>query len=128
MGLGSYRAVSLKQAREKAAKLLSQRADGLEPIDTRRAERAQARAAQLQGITFTVCAEAFIADQAPAWKSAKHAAQWRAALATYAYPIRGELPVAQVERDQVLSVFQPIWHSKAETASRLRGRIESVLD
>jgi len=62
------------------------------------------------------------------WDNAKHRAQWTATLTTYAFPVMGELPVADVTRAHVMQTLQPIWRTKTETATRLRGRIESVLD
>jgi integrase len=79
-------------------------------------------------MTFRQCAEAYIADHRAGWRSASHASQWVNTLATYAYPVIGDLPVAAVDVGLVLKILQPIWQVKTETASRLRGRIESVLD
>jgi len=79
-------------------------------------------------LTFDQCAEQYIDAQSPGWKSAKHTSQWRNTLATYASPVMGGLPVADVDRTHVLAVVRPIWKSKTETATRLRQRIEAVLD
>lgn len=128
MGLGSFYAVSLAQARDKAAKCRSLRAEGLDPIDARKAEKEKARSETLRAITFETCADAYIASHSASWKSAKHAAQWTSTLKTYAYPVFASRSVAQIGQDQVLAVLEPIWQSKPETASRVRGRIESVLD
>jgi hypothetical protein len=79
-------------------------------------------------MTFQACAEAYIAAHRAGWKNAKHAAQWPSTLATYVYPIFGALPVAAIDTGLVMKALEPIWTEKPETASRVRGRIESVLD
>ena len=79
-------------------------------------------------MTFRQCAEALIASQERAWKNAKHRQQWRTTLATYAYPLVGHLPVSAVDTDHILQILEPLWARAPETASRLRGRIEAVLD
>ncbi len=127
MGLGSVTA-SLSQAREKAAACRSLRANGIDPIDAKREESAKSRAETSRAMTFEQCAAAYIEAHRTGWKNAKHAAQWTATLATYAYPIFGTQPVATIDTSMVLKVLEPIWNTKTETASRLCGRIESVLD
>jgi integrase len=79
-------------------------------------------------MTFKECAESYISANQSGWKNAKHGVQWTATLETYAYPVIGSLPVGAVETAHVLKILQPIWNSKTETASRVRGRIEKVLD
>lgn len=128
MGLGSVNAVSLAQTREKAAACRSMRANGIDPIDAKRAERAKSRAEATRAMTFEQCAAAYIEAHRAGWKNAKHVAQWTATLATYAYPIFGTQPVAAIDTPMVLKVLEPMWTTKTETASRVRGRIESVLD
>ena len=98
----------------------------INPIDQRRAARAE-NAAQA-GLTFAQVADAYIAAHEPSWRNAKHRQQWRNTLDTYADPILGKLPVAQVGVGEVMRVLEPLWREKTETASRLRGRIEAVLD
>jgi integrase len=127
MGLGPVEDVTLAEAREEAdacRKLLRQ---GIDPIEHRRADRA-AKAAAARGITFRDVAERYIAAHAAGWRNAKHAEQWRATLATYAFPVFGDQPVHAIDTGLVMRVLEPIWAAKTETASRLRGRIESVLD
>jgi integrase len=124
IGLGAVHAVSLAAAREKAAAFRTQLADGRDPFDERRA----AVAAERGSLTFREAAEAYIAAHAPAWRNAKHAAQWRNTLSTHAYPVLGELPVQAIDTTHVLKVLEPIWRAKTETAKRIRGRIESILD
>jgi integrase len=88
---------------------------------------AQKRLAEARGTTFRECAEQLIASNENGWKNAKHRQQWRNTLATYAYPVLGDVPVADINTDLVLKVVEPIWATKTETASRVRGRIERVL-
>lgn len=101
-------------------------------VDDRAAVLAVYDAVPKPAITFRECAEDFIKSHRPAWKNPKHAAQWDSTLAEYAYPTLGSLPISQITdthgTDLMLKVLPPIWHSKTETASRLRGRIEQILD
>ena len=127
-GLGAWPLVSLAEARELRDDCLRKLRAGVDPIDEKKARRLQARLERATAMTFRQCAEAYIRAHENSWKSAKHAAQWPATLSTYAYPIFGGLPVAVVDIRLVMKVLQPIWTTKTETASRLRGRIESVLD
>jgi hypothetical protein len=78
--------------------------------------------------TFESCARTYVAAQAPGWKSGKHAKQWLSTLEGYAFPVIGKLDVAAVAVTHVLAILQPIWSTKTETATRLRGRMESILD
>ncbi len=98
----------------------------INPIDQRRAARAEN--ATLAGLTFAQVADAYIAAHKSSWRNPKHRQQWRNTLDTYAAPFLGKLPVAQVGVGEVMRVLEPLWREKTETASRLRGRIESVLD
>ncbi len=128
MGLGSYPTVSLGEARAKADVARKLRSEGVDPIEARQEARAKARLDAAKAITFKDAAERYIAAHEPGWRNAKHAAQWRATLETYAHPILGSLPVQAVDVGLVLKVLEPIWATKTETASRVRGRIEAVLD
>jgi len=124
-------AIPLTKAREMARAMATQAAEGDLPEGKRTKARkvaAAAQAAVAAGRTFKDVAEALIDLREDSWRNAKHRAQWRATLATYAYPKLGALPVAQVATPHVLEVLQPIWSDKPETASRVRGRIETVLD
>ncbi|KAA2241164.1 tyrosine-type recombinase/integrase [Salinarimonas soli] len=123
MGLGSTNAVSLAEARAKAAECRKQRASGLDPIAARRAQKA-AKDAQL---TFGAFADALVDELAPGFRNAKHLAQWRMTLKEYAAPLRAKT-VDGISTDDVLAVLAPLWTKRPETASRLRGRIERVLD
>jgi len=135
IGLGSYEDVSLAKAREKARELREQVVDGVDPLEERDRARAQARAEQAKRKTFKQCAEAYVDAHKSGWKSDKHAKQWTATLETYAYEKLGDLPVGSIDTALVREVLQQqveggktLWATKTETASRLRGRIESVLD
>jgi integrase len=118
LGLGPYPAVSLAKARVLATEHREAIADGRNPIVERRIEAVP---------TFGDCAELFIKSMEPQWRNEKHRAQWRATLSTYAEPISSK-SVSDVNTDDVLRVLNPIWQTLPETASRLRGRIERVLD
>ena len=128
MGLGSLRDVSLAHARDKVTEFRRLRADGIDPIERRRAERHGARLEAAKAITFKDCAEAYIEGNKAGWGNPKHVAQWSASLQRYAYPVFGSLSVQAVDTALVMKVLEPIWSTKTETASRVRGRIESVLD
>jgi integrase len=127
MGLGTVADVSLAEARDAAAAARKLVRQGIDPIARRRAERADA--AGRAGLnTFAEVADAYIAAHAASWRNAKHRQQWRNTLDTYARPVLGNFGVAMVDTGGVMRVLEPIWREKPETASRLRGRIESVLD
>lgn len=137
MGLGSYPAVSLSEAREKAIQARKLKIGGEDPIEVRKLERATKRLKDAKAFTFKQCAEAYIASHRDGWRNSKHADQWTNTLKTYAYPIIGDLPVAAIDSGLVMAVLeQPVgapkcperlWTAKNETASRVRGRIENVL-
>lgn len=120
MGLGSSRDVSLAEAREKAASARRQVTEGLDPV-------AERRRGKVAIPTFGEAADAFIAAMAPQFRNAKHIEQWRMTLETYAAPLRGKT-VDEITTEDILGVLRPIWQTKNETASRLRGRLERVLD
>ena len=128
MGLGSLKAVGLAAARLKATECRGLLADGIDPISARDAERAQRAVEDARAITFDHCADAFIKAHASGWKNQKHIAQWKATLRTYASPVFGSLPVQAVDVALVMKVLEPIWTTKPETAGRVRGRIELVLN
>jgi integrase len=118
IGFGSARDVTLARARDLASQARSKLAEGVNPKDARRPSK---------GATFGECADRVIEAMRPSWRNAKHAAQWEMTLRDYAAPLR-RLPVDKITTDDVLSVLKPVWNEKPETASRLRGRIERVLD
>ena len=127
MGLGPTHTISLKEAREKARLARQKLLDGIDPIEMRRQERARKQLEAARRVSFEEACERYIAAHEPEWKSAKHRAQWRATLAS-TYPVIGSLPVAAVDTGLVLKVLEPIWRATPETTSRLRGRMERVLN
>jgi integrase len=128
MGLGPAHTVSLAEARQKALECRKARLDGLDPIEARRGKRIQAKLNAAKAMTFAACAESYIASHRAGWRNPKHAAQWPATLGTYVYPVFGLLPVQTVDVGLVMKAIEPIWVQKPETAGRVRGRIEAVLD
>jgi integrase len=128
MGLGSYPDISLAEARVAASEARKLKARGMDPIAAREALRAQERVDAARSVTFRYCANAYIAARKDGWKNAKHAAQWTATLETYVMPVIGDLPVQSVNVGMVHRILEPIWSDKTETASRVRGRIEAILD
>jgi integrase len=128
MGLGGYPDVELARAREKAREARELVEQGVDPILQRQQARSALSAKQAAQKTFRYCALKFIESKSAEWKNDKHAAQWTSTLTTYAFPQLGHLLVSDVGVPQVLEVLRPIWTTKTETATRLRGRIESVLD
>lgn len=128
MGLGSYPRVSLAEAREAAREALKLRDSGIDPLAARAAAREEARRALAQRITFNQAADAFIREHETTWRNAKHAQQWRNTLATYAAPHFGTVALPDIDQAMVLRALAPIWKTKTETATRLRGRIEKILD
>jgi integrase len=133
MGLGPVgeppKGVSLAAARLAAAEARGLLRKGVDPIEHRAAEqrRSEAERAKAAANTFRRVAEDMIGAREAGWRNAKQRQQWRNTLATYAYPIIGDMPVAEIGTEDVLRVLRPIWTEKPETASRLRGRIERVL-
>jgi integrase len=141
MGLGSARTFNLVEARARNRKLVRQKlADGVDPVLTRRTERAAKQAAAAKAMTFSEATRRFLEQHSAKWDSPKHRAQWESTLRTYAEPILGALPVADIDVPLVLKVLeQPVkagrgypagslWNARPETGSRVRGRILAVLD
>lgn len=126
IGLGSYPSVSLAEARERARELRRKVWEGIDPIAERAALKRALVAAQSVP-TFDECARRFMTGKRREFRNVKHAAQWEATLERYASPVIGQLPVNEVELPHIVRVLEPIWMTRTETASRLRGRIESVL-
>ena len=138
-GLGSARTFGLSEARERNRKLVRQLvADKVDPLLVRREQRAAQAAAAAKAITFGEAAEAFLKAHAPTWKSPKHAAQWRATVlgktlygpsksGDYCQNLR-PLPVAGIDTAVIIRTLEPLWHERPETMSRVRARIENVLD
>ena len=136
MGLGPYPDVGLAAAREKATAARQQAKSGTDPLADKRARQAAAMAteerekaaAKADARTFRTAAEEYLRLNEGGWRNAKHAAQWPSTLATYVYPVIGDKPLAAVNTDDVRDVLQPIWLDKRETADRVRGRIQIILD
>lgn len=128
MGLGPFHTVSLAEARAKAKECRLTLRDGKDPLELRKAARLAEALDRARMITFDQCAAAYIAAHRNSWRNPKHASQWENTLATYASPTIGALPVAEVDTPLVVKVLGPIWNTKTETAVRLRGRIENILD
>ena len=127
MGLGPTHTVDLAEARRKALEGRRLLLDGVNPLLARNQQQVAAKLAETNMMTFDQCAEAYIQAKKPSWKNAKHAKQWSSTLKTYASPVFGAAPVADVDTGLVVKCLAPIWESKTETATRVRGRIESVL-
>ncbi len=128
MGLGPLGDVGLAAARGAAQAARGLVRQGIDPIEARIAERTAAKEAASKSITFKTYAEQFISGKEGGWKNAKHRQQWRNSLRDHAYPTIGNVPVGDVDTETVLRVLRPIWASVPETARRVRGRIESILD
>ena len=128
MGLGSYPAVGVASARDKARAARQLIEEGVDPIEQRQQVRREAVATRANTKTFDQCSKSMLEAKGHGWKNDKHRAQWSATLQTYASPVLGSMPVGDIEMAHVLRVLSPIWTVKTETASRVRGRIEKVLD
>ena len=127
MGLGPTHTVSLAEARQKALAARKLLIVGINPLAAKKQDQAATALANAKMMTFDQCAKAYILAHKAGWKNAKHADQWTNTLKTYASSVFGHLPVAEIDTGSVVKCLAPIWESKTETASRLRGRIESVL-
>src|SRR5262249_11664571 len=128
MGLGGYPAIGLAKARELAGDCRSVLAAGFDPIAARNEKRAAAAVEAAKAMTFADCATAYFNAHEAGWRNPKHRQQWKNTLATYVSPVVGKLPVSAADTGLVLKVLEPIWTRKPETASRVRGRMEAVLD
>ena len=127
LGLGGYPAVTLAKALEVAREKRQSVQQGKDPVTERRAAKSALRASQQKQITFAQAAAAYIAAHEAGWKNAKHAWQWNNSLELYAFPKVGQLDVGDIGMADILEVLEPIWRTKTETASRIRGRIELIL-
>lgn len=128
IGLGGYPTVTLADARTKARENRALIESGEDPVAKKVAAKQNLKHQQRHTITFKEAARQLLQSKAPEWKNAKHAQQWASTLDRYAYPELGHMPPSDIKLHDVLRVLNPIWAVKNETASRLRGRIESVLD
>ena len=128
IGLGSFPGVTLAMAREAARQLRNKIAAGIDPIQERKMRKDQLRAAQRKRLLFVDAFRRFLEDKQSEWSNPKHRQQWENTIRTYAIPVLGNLAVNDIELAHILEVVKPIWHKKPETAKRVRGRIEKVLD
>ncbi|MFC6478357.1 tyrosine-type recombinase/integrase [Pseudomonas asuensis] len=127
LSVGSYPTVSLREARLAADKYRLEISRGINPVLERRSAREGRTAQELEAQTFQTEAARYIRTHSPSW-SAKHSQQWQSSLAKHVFPVIGSIPLAQIDTDDVLEVLEPIWSVIPVTASRLRNRIELVLD
>jgi integrase len=130
LGLGSAQQVTLKEARAKRDLARAKIGKGIDPVEARKAEQKAEKAAKraLKVVTFKDCVETYLSDHDESWRNAKHRQQWRSTLETYAYPAIGDVPFNAIMGAHIVEILRPIWIEKNETARRVRGRIEAVLD
>jgi integrase len=130
LGLGAYSksGTGLADARIKAKALIDLFKAGIDPVNERKEARSKLAAKRIGLLTFDQAAAEYIETNSNEWKNAKHAQQWRNTLATYASPTIGNLKVNDIEQVHIIALLRPIWNEKTETASRVRGRVETVLD
>jgi integrase len=128
MGLGGLSKIGLADARKKAAAQRLLLVDRVDPLDRREVENSAKKVEAARSMTFAQCAKAYIDSHTAGWRNAKHAQQWTNTLASYVYPEFGSAPVGDVDVAMVMKVLEPLWTTKSETAGRVRGRIEAVLD
>jgi integrase len=128
MGLGAVHTLSLADARERARECRRLLLDGHDPIESREVERGRVRAQAARVVFFKDCGERYHEAQQAGWRNPKHGRQWKTTMETYAYPVLGDLPVASIDTAMVVKCLEPIWRVKPQTAKRVRGRIESVLN
>ena len=128
MGLGPTHTVDLKQARAKAREARLLLLEGVDPLDRRRGERVKLKTAKARQLTFAEAAQKYFDQHEGKWRNAKHRQQFMATLKTYVLPVLGDMPVGEIDTPAVLRAIEPRWHDRTETMSRVRGRIESVLD
>jgi integrase len=127
MGLGATHTISVAEAREKALQARKLLLEGIDPCQQKKDQKAAKRIAEAKVMTFDQCATAYISAHRAEWRNPKHALQWESTISTYASPLFGKLPVAEIDTGLIVKCLAPIWESKHETATRLRGRIESIL-
>jgi integrase len=128
MGLGGFPDVPLAMARDKAREARLQIDRGIDPIEARREAKSAQRATSEAARTFKQCAVSYIEAKEAEWRNPKHRQQWANTLEQYAYPVIGDMLVRDVDLPHVLKILEPIWRTKTETAKRLRGRLEVILD
>ena len=128
VGLGGYPSTTLQKAREKAQTMRDARTGGVDPVKAKKEVVREQKLQLAKAKTFEKCAREFIEFSRPAWKSVKHGQQWTNTLQQYAFPVIGKNSINDIHTDEIVRILSPIWLTKKETASRLRGRIESILD
>jgi integrase len=128
MGLGSAKWITLAQAREKAREAMAQVVEGIDPIAARKRAKQTRMAETAAARSFKDCAAAYIASHEAGWRNAQSSVQWRQSLADYVFPHFGDMAVGDIDTGMVLTALESLWKEKPETASRVRGRIEAVLD
>ncbi len=128
IGLGGYPDVSLAEARERARELRRKARDGADPVVDRRDAKARLRTGANHTKSFADCTQSYLSSHRAGWKNLKHGQQWASTLKTYAFPVIGTHSVADIDTPAVLAILEPIWLTKTETATRVRGRIEAILD
>lgn len=128
MGIGSFEDVSLANAREKAERIRHEVRDGNDAVEVRAEAKKEVIRARAASMTFAQCTEAYLNAHQSSWKNGKHRAQWSSSLQAYAYPVFGEVAIQDINIGMVMKVLDPIWETKTETASRVRGRIENIID
>ena len=127
-GIGGIDVVTLAEAREKTIEIRKNAKSGADAVVTKVEVRQEVVRTRAASMTFAQCAEAYVKAHESGWKNEKHKAQWTATLKTYAYPVFGKVAVQDINVGMVMKVLDPIWQTKTETASRLRGRLENILD
>lgn len=127
IGLGAYPAVTLAQARDKARAVIEKIESGVDPVAEKRENRMALKNAQSR-LTFEKCASKYIESHEVEWRNSKHASQWRNTIKTYANPVIGNLYPSEITNIHIMNILEPIWLTKNETAVRLRGRLEQILD
>jgi integrase len=128
LGLGPTYTISLSEARDRARKFRQHLLDGVDPLEQRRAGKLAQRSEAAKRVTFADVAGMYFDAHEHSWRSRKHALEWKSSLEAYAFPIIGNLAVADVDTNLILRAIEPIWQTKTVTAGRVRGRIEAVLD
>lgn len=127
LGIGPFPEISPKEARQIAQEARTLLAKGENPLTSKLAQKAQIKALERKKITFKDFALTCVADKQSEWSSDKHAAQWTYSLENFAFPVIGEMALDEIDTDDILKILTPIWKSKTETATRLRGRLEWIL-
>jgi integrase len=127
MGLGAIHTVGLAEARKRAQQHRLARLDGIDPLDLKKARQTDAKLKAAKAMTFKACAEGYMAANRAGWGT-RHASIWQQSVIDHAYPVLGDLPVQAVDTALLMRAIQPLWATKTETASRVRGRVEAILD